>query len=86
MTRLATLLIAVVGAALAAAEPAVTGPMLGTVDERTAQVWLRPPGAATVTLIVRDPAGKTVFEEPRTAAAEHDFCLTWAVTGLGSAG
>jgi alkaline phosphatase D len=85
MTRFAFLLIASVGAVGAAAEPAVTGPMLGAVDERTAQVWLRPPGEATVTLIVRDPAGKTVFEEPRTAAAEHDFCLTWAVTGLAPA-
>jgi len=82
MTRLVSLFVTLVGAVGAAAEPTVTGPVLGQVDERTAHVWLRPAGEATVTLTVRDPGGKTVFEEPRTAAAEHDFCLIWAVTGL----
>ena len=70
------------GTVAAAAEPAVVGPVLGHVDERTAHIWLRPPAAAEVTLTVRDPAGKTVFEQAQTASAERDFCLTWAVVGL----
>ena len=60
MKRLASLLFALVGTVTAAAEPAVTGPMLGAVDERTAQIWLRPAGEATVTLTVnRRPAYRT---------------------------
>lgn len=82
LTVLSLLVASVLGAAVAAAEPAVTGPVLGHIDERTAHVWLRPAAAASVTLVVRDPAGKTVFEEERTAAAERDFCLHWTVAGL----
>ncbi len=70
------------GGVAAAAEPALVGPVLGHVDERTAHIWLRPAAATEVTLTVKDPAGKTVFEQPQTAVAERDFCLTWAVAGL----
>ncbi|NQW48272.1 MAG: alkaline phosphatase family protein [Planctomycetes bacterium] len=65
-----------------AAPPATTGPMIGHVDERTAHIWLRPAGEAEVTLTVRDPAGKTVFEEKKAATAERDFCIAWAVVDL----
>jgi len=82
MARLIPFLAAVLGAVAAAADPAATGPVLGHVDERTAHIWLRPAGEAEVTLTVRDPAGKAVFEQAQTAAAERDFCLTWAVIGL----
>jgi alkaline phosphatase D len=82
MARLIPFLAAVLGAVAAAADPAATGPVLGHVDERTAHIWLRPAGEAEVTLTVRDPTGKAVFEQAQTAAAERDFCLTWAVIGL----
>jgi len=82
MTRLMPFLATFLGAVAAAADPAVTGPVLGHVDERTAHVWLRPAAAAEVTLTVRDPAGKVVFEQPQTATADRDYCVTWAVTGL----
>lgn len=91
MNRLDSLLVALLGGVLLgvvlavsadAAEPAVTGPMVGHVDERTAHIWLRPSGQAKVTLTVRDPLGKTVFEQPQTASADRDFCLNWAVAGL----
>jgi alkaline phosphatase D len=81
-TRLVLLLPTLIGGLVAAAEPAVTGPVLGHVDESTAHIWLRPPGEAEVMLTVRDPAGKTVFEKSQIATAERDFCLTWAVAGL----
>lgn len=65
-----------------AAPPAVTGPMIGHVGERSAHIWLRPAGAAEVTLTVRDPAGKVVFEEQKAALAERDFCIAWKVGEL----
>lgn len=65
-----------------AAPPAATGPMIGHVDEQTAHIWLRPAGEAEVTLSVRDPAGKTVFEEKKAATAERDFCIAWAAGDL----
>ncbi len=65
-----------------AAPPAVTGPMLGAVDEHTARVWLRPAGPAEVTLTIRDPAGKPVFEQKQAAVPEHDYCLTWQAGDL----
>lgn len=85
MIRLTTMFSALLGVVAAAAEPAVIGPALGHVDERTARVWLRPAGEAEVTLTVRDPAGRSVFEDTQTATADRDFCLTWAVTGLAPA-
>lgn len=68
--------------ALYAAEPAVTGPMLGHVDEHVAHVWLRPGGEAEVTLTIRDPEGETVFEERKEAGPERDYCLNWRANGL----
>jgi alkaline phosphatase D len=65
-----------------AAPPAVTGPMLGHVDEHVAHVWLRPAGEAEVTLTVRDPDGKTVFEERKAAEAGRDYCISWRADGL----
>ena len=46
-----------VSGACPAVEAAVTGPMLGAVDEHSARVWLRPGGEAEVTLTIRDPDG-----------------------------
>jgi alkaline phosphatase D len=71
-----------VAPAAQAAPPAVTGPMLGHVDERVAHVWLRPAGEAEVTLTVRDPDGKVAFEERKAADAQRDFCITWRADGL----
>lgn len=71
-----------VSGACPAAEAAVTGPMLGAVDEHSARVWLRPGGEAEVTLTIRDPDGLPVFEETKKAAAEHDFCLHWQAGDL----
>ena len=82
MTRFMPLLATLLGAVAAAAEPAATGPVLGHVDERTAHIWFRPAAAAELTLTVRDPAGKTVFEQPQTATADRDYCVMWVVTGL----
>jgi alkaline phosphatase D len=77
-----SLLLLALAEAAQAAPPAVTGPMLGAVDERTAQIWLRPAGPAEVTLAVRDPAGKVVFEEQKAAEAGRDFCIGWKVGDL----
>jgi len=64
---------------------AVTGPMIGAVDEHSARVWLRPAGQAKVTLTVRDPRGKPVFEETQEASADRDYCLHWQVGNLEAA-
>lgn len=83
-----TMLSCLVGAAAlacsvcSAADGAVTGPMLGAVDEHAANVWLRPDGEATVTLTVRDSQGMPVFEEQKTAKPENDYCLHWRADGL----
>lgn len=82
MLRFVPFLVAWFGGVAAAAEPALVGPVLGHVDERTAHIWLQPAAATEVTLTVKDPAGKSVFEQPQTAVAERDFCLTWPVAGL----
>ena len=71
-----------VSGACPAVEAAVTGPMLGAVDEHSARVWLRPGGEAEVTLTIRDPDGLPVFEETKKAAAAHDFCLHWQAGDL----
>jgi alkaline phosphatase D len=68
--------------AAAAASAAVTGPVVGHVDDRTAHVWLRPGEAAEVTLTIRDPAGGVVYEERRVAGEETDFCVQWSIDGL----
>ena len=78
---LAWCLAAAIGQA-ADAVAGVTGPVLGHVDERSARVWLRPAGEAEVTLTLRDPGGRVVFEDRAVAKAARDYCLCWTIDGL----
>jgi len=69
------------GPAAVAGDPLV-GPALGHVDETTARVWIRPPAAGDVELVVRDATGEVVATAEGRAREENDLCVVLEADGL----